>query len=66
LLHLLISLGVFLVNSDSAILLALFREIASDFNALGSASWIVNSYVMGVIIVQPLVSLDFVETTSSN
>jgi len=62
----LISLGVFLVNCDSAILLTLFREIASDFNALSSASWVLNSYVIGVIVAQPLVSLNFVETLGNN
>ncbi|RDL37138.1 uncharacterized protein BP5553_04571 [Venustampulla echinocandica] len=47
-------LGVFLVNSDSAILLAIFQQIASDLNALPSASWIITSYLVGVIIAQPL------------
>jgi len=47
-------LGVFLVNSDSAILLALFRQIASDFNSLSSASWIITAYLLGLISAQPL------------
>ncbi|KAL2022365.1 hypothetical protein VTK56DRAFT_5432 [Thermocarpiscus australiensis] len=47
-------LGVFLVNSDSAILLALFRQIASDFGRLSSASWIINAYLLGLISAQPL------------
>ncbi|KAK3324412.1 major facilitator superfamily domain-containing protein [Cercophora scortea] len=46
--------GVFLVNADSAILLALFRQIASDFDHLSSASWIISSYIIGVIVMQPL------------
>ena len=47
--------GVFLVNSDSAILLALFRQIASDFDQLNSASWIITAYLLGLISAQPLV-----------
>jgi hypothetical protein len=46
---------VFLVNSDSAILLAMFRQIASDFDSLSSASWIITAYLLGLISVQPLV-----------
>ena len=46
---------MFLVNSDSAILLAIFRHVASEFGALESASWILNSYIIGVIVAQPLV-----------
>ncbi|KAK3900943.1 putative multidrug resistance protein fnx1 [Staphylotrichum tortipilum] len=47
-------LGVFLVNSDSAILLAMFRQIASNFGSLNSASWIITAYLLGLISVQPL------------
>ncbi|EGO58828.1 hypothetical protein NEUTE1DRAFT_120758 [Neurospora tetrasperma FGSC 2508] len=52
--NLVLLLAVFLVNSDSAILLAMFRQIASDFDKLTSASWIISSYVIGVIVTQPL------------
>ncbi|KAK3937425.1 major facilitator superfamily domain-containing protein [Diplogelasinospora grovesii] len=52
--NLVLLLGVFLVNSDSAILLAMFRQIASDFDQLSSASWIINSYVIGLVAAQPL------------
>ena len=48
-------LGVFLANCDSAIILALFRQIASGFDQLSSASWIVNGYQLGLIVAQPLV-----------
>ncbi len=44
-----------MVNSDSAILLSMWRSIASDFHKLSSASWILNSYGIGVIVLQPLV-----------
>lgn len=49
------SSGVFLANSDSAIILALFRQIASEFDRLSSASWIINGYQLGLIVAQPLV-----------
>ncbi|KAK1780194.1 major facilitator superfamily domain-containing protein [Copromyces sp. CBS 386.78] len=52
--NLVLLLAVFLVNSDSAILLAMFRQIASDFDKLNSASWIITSYIIGVIVTQPL------------
>ncbi|KAK5661132.1 hypothetical protein OQA88_11022 [Cercophora sp. LCS_1] len=48
-------LGVFVVNSDSAVLFTLFHAVASDFNKLSSASWIVTSYTMGLIATQALV-----------
>lgn len=48
-------IGVFLVNSDSAVLLALFRQIGSEFDEMSSASWIVNSSTIGLIVTQPLV-----------
>ncbi|KAJ4405933.1 hypothetical protein N0V85_004600 [Neurospora sp. IMI 360204] len=52
--NLVLLLAVLLVNSDSAILLAMFRQIASDFDKLSSASWIITSYIIGVIVTQPL------------
>ncbi|KAK4184064.1 putative multidrug resistance protein fnx1 [Podospora australis] len=52
--NLVLLLGVFLVNSDSAILLAMFRQIASEFDELSSASWVINAYVIGIIAAQPL------------
>ncbi|KAK3687961.1 major facilitator superfamily domain-containing protein [Podospora appendiculata] len=32
----------------------MFRQIASDFDHLSSASWIISSYIIGVIVMQPL------------
>lgn len=52
--NLVLLLAVFLVNSDSAILLAMFRQIASDFDQMNSASWVITSYIIGVIVTQPL------------
>ncbi|KAK0666796.1 putative multidrug resistance protein fnx1 [Cercophora samala] len=52
--NLVLLLGVFLVNSDSAILMAMFRDIASEFEQLSSASWIINAYIIGIIAAQPL------------
>lgn len=49
-------LGVLVVNSDSAVLFTLFHSVASEFNRLSSASWIVTSYTMGLIATQALVS----------
>lgn len=47
--------GVFLANFDSAIILAFFRQIASYFDHLSSASWIINVYLLGLVVAQPLV-----------
>lgn len=47
-------LAVFLVNSDSAILMSIFRHIAQEFDALPSSSWIINSYLVGLLVSQPL------------
>ncbi|KAK3988381.1 putative multidrug resistance protein fnx1 [Cladorrhinum sp. PSN332] len=46
--------GIFIVNFDSAALLALFRRIGSEFDQMSSASWIVTAYVVGVIATQPI------------
>ena len=47
--------GVLVVNSDSAILMTLFRHVASEFSRLNSSSWILSSYIIGIISTQPLV-----------
>ncbi|KAK0726524.1 major facilitator superfamily domain-containing protein [Apiosordaria backusii] len=34
--------------------MAMFRDIASEFEQLSSASWIINAYIIGIIAAQPL------------
>ncbi|KAK4099251.1 MFS general substrate transporter [Parathielavia hyrcaniae] len=34
--------------------MAMFRDIASDFDSLGSASWVITAYSLGLISAQPL------------
>jgi MFS family permease len=35
----------------------MFRDIASDFDRLSSASWVITAYLLGLISAQPLVKL---------
>lgn len=49
------SLGVFVANADGSLVIASSQKIASDFNALNSASWLVTSYVLAQCASQPLV-----------
>jgi hypothetical protein len=48
--------GVFISNADGSLLLATNGWIASEFNDLENASWLVTSYVLTLCAVQPLVS----------
>ncbi|KAK8212925.1 hypothetical protein M8818_003090 [Zalaria obscura] len=47
-------LGVFVANADGSLVIASSQKIASDFNALNSASWLVTSYVLAQCASQPL------------
>jgi hypothetical protein len=51
-----LTLGVFISNADGSLLLATNGWIASEFNDLENASWLVTSYVLTLCAVQPLVS----------
>ena len=47
---------MFISNADGSLLLATNGWIASEFNDLENASWLVTSYVLTLCAVQPLVS----------
>jgi hypothetical protein len=48
-------LGVFVANLDGSLIIASSQQIASEFNALSSASWLVTSFVLALCASQPLV-----------
>lgn len=50
-------LGVFLANGDGSIVLATNQHIASEFNALSSAAWLLTTYTLASCSSQPLVSM---------
>ncbi|KAF2798071.1 MFS general substrate transporter [Melanomma pulvis-pyrius CBS 109.77] len=50
----LLLLGVFVANAEGSIVLAAYGRIASDFNDLDNASWLVTSYVLAVSVTQPM------------
>ncbi|KIW63362.1 hypothetical protein PV04_10212 [Phialophora macrospora] len=47
-------LGVFVANLDGSLIVASSQQIASEFNALSSASWLVTSFVLALCASQPL------------
>ncbi|KFY33322.1 hypothetical protein V494_07735 [Pseudogymnoascus sp. VKM F-4513 (FW-928)] len=47
-------IGVFIANADGSLLLATNGWIASEFNDLENASWLVTSYVLTLCAAQPL------------
>lgn len=47
-------LGVFVANADGSLVVASSQQIASEFNALANASWIVTSFVLAQCATQPL------------
>ncbi|KIW25980.1 uncharacterized protein PV07_09113 [Cladophialophora immunda] len=47
-------LGVFVANLDGSLIIASSQQIASEFNALSSASWLVTSFVLALCASQPL------------
>ena len=49
--------GVFVANLDGSLIIASSQQIASEFNALSSASWLVTSFVLALCASQPLVSV---------
>lgn len=51
----LLLLGVFIAHAEGSIVLAAYGRIASDFNDLDNASWLVTSYVLAMSISQPMV-----------
>jgi hypothetical protein len=51
----LLLLGVFIANAEGSIVLAAYGRIASDFNDLADASWLVTSYVLAMSVSQPMV-----------
>jgi MFS family permease len=53
--RLLTAQGVFVANLDGSLIIASSQQIASEFNALASASWLVTSFVLALCASQPLV-----------
>jgi hypothetical protein len=53
----LLLLGVFVANAEGSIVLAAYGQIASEFNDLDNASWLVTSYVLAMSVSQPIVRL---------
>jgi hypothetical protein len=49
--------GVFLANGDSSIVLATNQQIASEFNSLSFAVWLLTTYTLAQCSSQPLVRL---------
>jgi len=49
-------IGVFVSSADITLVMATFANIASDFNALESGSWLLSSYGLASCVTQPLVS----------
>ncbi|OCT54260.1 Vacuolar membrane amino acid uptake transporter fnx2 [Cladophialophora carrionii] len=47
-------LGVFVANLDGSLIIASSQQIASEFNALSNASWLVTSFVLALCASQPL------------
>ena len=47
--------GVFLANADSSLLIATSATIASEFQELTRASWLLTSYALATCAAQPLV-----------
>ncbi|KIW98607.1 uncharacterized protein Z519_00268 [Cladophialophora bantiana CBS 173.52] len=47
-------MGVFLVNGDSSVVLATNQHIASEFDALPSAAWLLTAYTLAQCSSQPL------------
>lgn len=50
-------IGVFIANGDGSLVLASYGKIASEFEDLENASWLVTSYVLAMSAAQPLVML---------
>lgn len=46
--------GVFISYADGTLVLATYGTIASEFRALGDASWLTTSYSLAMCAVQPL------------
>ncbi|KAF2772871.1 putative major facilitator superfamily transporter [Teratosphaeria nubilosa] len=47
-------LGVFISQVDTTLVLATYSKIASDFQDLDSASWLISAYILAQCAVQPL------------
>lgn len=47
--------GVFISQADTSLILATYGPIASEFNELQNASWLLSSYILAMCAAQPLV-----------
>ncbi|KAA8576111.1 hypothetical protein EYC84_006273 [Monilinia fructicola] len=50
----LLLIGVFISNADGTLVIATYGTIASEFQALGDASWLTTSYSLAMCAIQPL------------
>ena len=48
--------GVFVANLDGSLIIASSQQIASEFNALSGASWLITSFILALSASQPLVN----------
>ena len=51
--------GVFVANLDGTLIIASSQQIASEFNVLSNASWLITSFVLALCASQPLVRASF-------
>lgn len=47
-------LGTFVAQIDTSLVLATYNTVASDFDALSSASWLLSSFILAQCVAQPL------------
>ncbi|KAF9885035.1 hypothetical protein FE257_000766 [Aspergillus nanangensis] len=47
-------MGVFISQADTSLILATYGPIASEFNRLKDASWLLSSYILAMCVAQPL------------
>ena len=52
----LISLGVFVANADTSLVVATYPSIASEFRDLGEGPWLLTVYTLGFSVALPAVS----------
>lgn len=48
-------LGVFVSQADTSLILATNGEIASEFDSLDKASWLMTSFILAMCVCQPMV-----------
>ena len=46
--------GVFIANTDQSFVLATYGAVSSEFDELGSGSWLISAYILAQCVFQPL------------